>query len=224
MEFLVIMFFLDFKHTINTNLSRSQKKETVKVKFNFNITTVKQCFQLYGDGYGGHYYTDNQSAADPRRLAHAVDDQNLFKWTARVKLENYSQTSGRTTQYLSIIIVCDSGTLVSNLRIFKKDCCDCSKLVSLAQDATHGWIAKNFCKIDTALASLEFVLEADVNMPYELESLMNMSESVVGLFESGKYTDLILSVQDQKFRCHKAMLMEKSPVFEAMVRIDEKKR
>jgi hypothetical protein len=46
-----------------------------------------------------------------------------------------------------------------------------------------------------------------------------MGKSVAGLFNNGKYTDFIVSVKNWKFKCHKAMLMEKSPVFEDLVRI-----
>jgi hypothetical protein len=212
MEFLVIMFFLDFKHTINTNLSRLQKKETVKVKFHFDLSLVKQCFQQQYDlDDEEYYYTDDQPADDPRKTSSTMDNKNLFDWTARVKLD------GLVGYYLDLIIECPTNAAVVKAKLFKMKGFQRTEIsLELSQDVSNVLIAKRVCDINESLP-LEFDFEAHFYIHNCLESMLNMSESVAGLFENGKYTDLILSVKNEKFRCHKAMLMEKSPVFEAMV-------
>jgi hypothetical protein len=47
--------------------------------------------------------------------------------------------------------------------------------------------------------------------------LVAMSKSVDDIFESGKYTDYVVSTKGHEFKCHRVMLMEKSPVLESMV-------
>jgi hypothetical protein len=96
-------------------------------------------------------------------------------------------------------------------------CCSRLEAWPIKQDGSNTWSAHSISVTNLNSTVVEFMLEADVYIEHSLESLMNMSESVVDLFENGKFTDLILSVQETKFRCHKAMLMEKSPVFLAMV-------
>jgi hypothetical protein len=202
------------------NLSELQKKQAVNVKFQFDLSSVKQCLQQQTNhNYGIYYYTDTQPADDSRKIYRTMDDKNLFDWTARMKLEPYNPTSGSTpNQYLNLTVECEPGILVMNAKIFKMNCCQRSVSNSIFQEDSNAWTAKNVCSI-AADSKIDFLMEADVYVKQSLESLMNMSESVAGIFENGRFTDLILSVDDQKFKCHKVMLLEKSPVFEAMVRI-----
>jgi hypothetical protein len=109
-----------------------------------------------------------------------------------------------------------------NLKLVKMNCCQRSVKYTILEEDSNAWTANNVCSINDDSTSLVFLLEADVFVKQSFESLMNMSDSVAGIFENGKFTDLTLSVDDQKFKCHKAMLIEKSPVFQAMVRIGKK--
>lgn len=89
----------------------------------------------------------------------------------------------------------------------------------MVQTDTNIWLANNVYQINEKLDKLKFAFEADVYIEKPLSSYLNMGKSVAGLFNNGKYTDFIVSVKNWKFKCHKAMLMEKSPVFEDLVRI-----
>jgi hypothetical protein len=141
-----------------------------------------------------------------------MDNKSLFDWTARMKLSN--------AQYLTLTVECPPNVEVVSAKLFKVKCSQCSsESTTMTQDASKVWTAENIVPLFNETSLDNFLLEADVYIEHSLESMLNMSETVATLLENGKYTDLILSVKNQKFKCHKAMLMEKSPVFEAMVRI-----
>jgi hypothetical protein len=205
-------------------LSQFQKKEAVKVKFQFDLTLIKKCYKQQNDRY--HFFVDNQPADDPRKASCAMDNKSMFNWTARVKLEKHVENTSSGDYYiqqLSLTIDCPQDVEILNAKVFNiKNCNQCSsEPIIVTQDASKVWTVKKIYTIGKSSPLIHYILEADVYVQQSLESMLNMSESVVGLFENGKYTDLIFSVKNQKFRCHKAMLMEKSPVFEAMVRIHE---
>ncbi len=146
-----------------------------------------------------------------------TDNKKLFTWTANL---NYEQVS----KAVKVTIIGPSDVHVTNAKFFLVKCnqshtgigklcrqCD-QKPCAIIQTQQNVWIA------DIGLDFPQrFSFKADIVRqisPYILSTIKN----VTGLLTTGRYTDLVVFVKDQKFKCHKAMLMEKSPVFEAMVR------
>ncbi len=60
-------------------------------------------------------------------------------------------------------------------------------------------------------------------MKLEKETNLKMSENIERMFQEGKYTDVVISLDGGEFRAHKCVLFERSPVFADMLAQKEAK-
>jgi hypothetical protein len=187
-------------------------QEQASIEVNF---TQKNVYNVFNENSRNYY------VANPVSDTEAMDNKKFFTWTAS---GNYEQFNSCQSKKFKITIKGPSNVHVTNAKFFVVKCvrgheendrictqCD-QKPCAIIQTQQNVWIADiefNFPRL--------FCFKADIIRqisPY----FLNIVKNVSGLLTTGRYTDLVVFAKDQKFKCHKAMLMEKSPVFEAMVR------
>jgi hypothetical protein len=184
---------------------------------------LKKRFRQNYDNNRGWYYTDGLPVADPQQVISVTDDKMLFEWSAKLTLQAFKDS--KTLQYLDVEMY-PSNPLPEHVSISMveiwKSVCDNSEKLSYSTCGDLVWKSSNVFKLSSlhsaecSTEKVKIILKADVNMRKPLETFM--SKRVFDLFENGKHTDVVLTVKGEKFKAHKALLMEKSPVFEAMVR------
>merc|ERR1719309_515791 len=99
----------------------------------------------------------------------------------------------------------------------------------LSSKQMHG--TKKYIERDTLMQntqlyvedSITFLLEAEICQPGTKTSVVESSEAMekmggdlLGLLEEGDYSDVLIQCEGRHFKCHKAILSSRSPVFRAM--------
>ncbi len=150
-----------------------------------------------------------------RTTHYKKDDKNIFQWTAKLAESDNLQENYK----LIIEGHFHEKVIVSNFKLYMENYYNSANDLEVHQSTESSWfvqVAHNFLFPGGSEAvESEIRLTADLNLHEPLPLLI--SKSVFSLFENAKYSDLNLIVRDQIFHVHKSILMERSPVFEAMV-------
>jgi hypothetical protein len=174
-----------------------QKHEPVTVKFIINRRNLKK-LQKISRAY-------NQPV---------FNDKKFFKWRLIITRLGFDNVYP-----LQIVGSFNEKVLVSNVKLWKINCGNSKTDLKVDHSDGRSWLvqnAQNFIFSDGCQApDIEIRLSADLYLREPLQSMI--SNSALNLFENAKYSDLNIISGGQTFRVHKAILMEKSPVFEAMV-------
>jgi hypothetical protein len=170
------------------------------VKFKFNRNAIKKKIQ----------YQPNTIAMK------SEDDKELFKWTATI-----IRTTFEKDYKLRVEGNFHDKVIISNVKLYKINCDNSLNSLEILTHSPNTWSVQNALKHDSVFSDgcdaseIEFRLTADLYLREPLQLVV--SKSVLNQFENAKYSDLDIVVKDEIFHVHKAILMERSPVFEAMV-------
>jgi hypothetical protein len=118
---------------------------------------------------------------------------------------------------------------VGNAKLFRRNCNNELKTVDIVQKASvkPQWVASSvvdlkYAHLSTCTSTVfEFVLK--VYLFYSEPKISEVARSFVD-FENARYSDMIVAVKEKEFKVHKAILMERSPVFETMVRLSKRQK
>jgi hypothetical protein len=130
------------------------------------------------------------------------------------------------SSYISLTIdgsFSDKNVCIGATKLYKINCDRSRKSVEITLNVNSDklqWTSKSVLNTDEVHSKIctnsfyEFILEID--LLYSLSISSALSKSID--FKHSKYTDTIVAVKNEQFKVYKAILMEKSLVFERMVR------
>lgn len=186
----------------------------MEIKFSFQRDLVKRRFL---NRSADVYY---QNDANSGNVVPINDNKKLFEGSAKLSIA----PDCLYCLNLEIVGVIPENAVIENIKLTKNNC-DSSEveLDIVSHDfKKKSWLSTKAFNLNhihnTACSKIDLEMKLMMNL-YLREPLNNyISDKIPNLFENAKYSDIIVSVNDKKFKAHKAILMERSPVFEAMVR------
>lgn len=110
--------------------------------------------------------------------------------------------------------------------MYRKNCDGTKTLLNfLHRYRENNWVLSSVLKFDEVYSTgccmmsvFEFIIGFDLFLTEKDRKLYSSQVAKsISNFENQKYSDVTLITKEKKFKVHKAILMERSPVFERMV-------
>lgn len=152
-----------------------------------------------------------------------MDDQNIYLWTA--------QFLNGSNNWIDLKLIGsfpnEVGIGMSKLYKFTADLTKDVLSHESAYDCSRkSWFFESICSRSNlssgSLWDTEFILNFEVDMLIPCKEL-EMSDHIETMFCKGTHNDAILNVQGKKFRVHKQVLAEVSPVFADLFKKENQK-
>jgi hypothetical protein len=190
------------------------------VTFKFERASLKRCFLRHNSGT--YYLNTNEKSHNSFRTAQGTDARKLFDGNAVLSLDSLLTT-------VSITI---DGSFpnkefnVGKANLYKRSCDTELKFletISKKSDnlnliSTSVLDLNNVHSVACTNSVIEFVMKVDLFYSGPIPNNPEVSKSFID-FENTKHGDTVVAVKDKQFKVCKAILKERSEVFEKMVRL-----